>query len=82
MNKPKNPILDDAGQGWVSLICYEADCDCGFVHVQPERSKREDLELKVIYKEPEVENMSQPIRSKYKLAKKALRCGALNSMET
>ena len=49
---------------------------------QPERSKREDLEYKLLYKEPNVDEMSPTMKFKYEQAEKALRCGALNTMET
>ena len=48
---------------------------------QPERSKREDL----VYIEPDFEKMKVEnpcLYSKYEAAQEALRCGALNSMET
>ena len=52
---------------------------CG-ENLQPERSKREDLEL--IYKEPDFEKMkleNPTLYAKFEAAKEVLRCGALNS---
>lgn len=49
--------------------------------IQPERSKREDL----VYKEPDFDKMkieNPVLYSKYEAAKNALRCGALNIVET
>jgi hypothetical protein len=33
----RNPILGDPCQGWVSMVCYEENCDCNLIHFQPER---------------------------------------------
>jgi hypothetical protein len=52
-----------------------------FNHIQPERSKREDL----VYIEPDFEKMKVEnpcLYSKYEVAQEALRCGALNFSES
>lgn len=49
---------------------------------QPESSKREDSDIKFIYKEPSMDTMNPCVKYKYKQALEYLRCGTPNSMET
>lgn len=85
------PYENEYNEHW--CICDDVDCACVGCTApidywmplpeQPERSKREDLKL--VYKEPDFEKMEMEnpiLYEKYLKAKEALRCGALNSMET
>lgn len=57
-----------------SFLCRECN--------QPERSKREDSEIKLVYRKPNPEWMNPVMKAKYEKAEKLLRCGALNIVET
>lgn len=54
-----------------------------YIHIslRPERSKREDSH-KLVYREPDFENMTPQMKAKYEKAKEIVRCGTLNIVET
>lgn len=44
-NRPKNPILDDPSCGWVSLYCYEENCDCNLIHTnETDKEKQQEFD--------------------------------------